>query len=73
MSWNPSPKVAAARDYGMKFGKQQVIILALGLTPDGQNVAFEVISYGQTRELCATAGRLAGKIKDAIERGDIEP
>ncbi|KKU86992.1 MAG: hypothetical protein UY18_C0050G0020, partial [Microgenomates group bacterium GW2011_GWF2_47_9] len=29
MAWNPSPKVASAREYGKKFGADQVIIIAI--------------------------------------------
>jgi hypothetical protein len=32
MAWNPDPKVAAAREFGKKFGKDVVIILSLNTT-----------------------------------------
>ena len=54
MAWNPTPQVAAARDYGKRFGRQQVIILAL----DRKEGTYEVVTYGETMALCAGAKRL---------------
>ena len=61
MAWNPSPKVAAARDFANKFEKQQVIILAID--KDGQ---LDYASYGETKHLCDTAKIIADIAFDAI-------
>ena len=61
MAWNPSPKVAAARDFAEKFKKQQVVILAID--DSGQ---LDYASYGTTKHLCSTAKILADIAFDAI-------
>ena len=61
MAWNPSPKVAAARDFADKFNKQQVIILAIN--KDG---SLEYASYGETKALCHNAEIIADIAFDAI-------
>ena len=61
MAWNPSPKVAAARDYAKKFGKQQVIILAID-----KEDKLDYASYGETKPLCSMAKILADIAFDAI-------
>ncbi len=62
MAWNPSPKVAAARDIGKKFGKPQVIVLLI----DQEACTIEAISYGATPELCADARKIADVAFDAV-------
>ena len=57
MAWNPSPKVAAARDFGKRFQKSTVIIISID--DDG---GCEYVSYGKTRMLCDEAKRLGDKI-----------
>jgi hypothetical protein len=61
MAWNPDSKVAAARDFGRRFGADRVIILFT--TPDGQ---MGYASYGKTRELCDKTRRLANKCYFAL-------
>jgi hypothetical protein len=61
MAWNPEPKVAAARDFGKKFGADRVIIYYV--QPDGK---FGYASYGETKKLCAEAGRVAEKSFDDL-------
>ena len=61
MAWNPSPKVAAARDFAEKFKKQQVIILAID--EDGR---LDYASYGATKHLCSTSKILADIAFNAI-------
>jgi len=61
MAWNPSPQVAAARDFGVKFHKEVVIVLHVGA--DG-TVGYA--SYGRTRALCAKARELADEIIERI-------
>ena len=53
MAFNPSPKVAAARDFAKKFGKEQVIIFSINTA--GQ---LEYASYGETKALCSEAKKL---------------
>ena len=61
MAWNPSPKVAAARDFGKKFDKKMVIILSI----DDQN-RIDYASYGKDKSLCENARQLADFIFDKI-------
>ena len=53
MAFNPSPKVAVARDFAKRFGKTHVIIIAL----DGETL--EYASYGRNQRECAEAERFA--------------
>ncbi len=62
MAWNPDPKVAAARDFGKKFGKDIVIILSLNKT----NMTLEYSSYGKTKALCAEAKDLADVVFEVL-------
>jgi len=62
MAWNPSPKVAAARDIGKKFGFDQVIIIGI----DNNQDKMEAISYGSTRSACAEAKGYADAAYDAV-------
>lgn len=72
MAWNPSPKVAAARDIGNKFNYDQVIVIGINLA-EGTH---ETITYGKTVKLCNNARMLgsaaaAGMVRsmlDAIDR-----
>lgn len=60
MAWNPSPKVAAARDIGKKFKKKMVIVVML--TDD----TIEYASYGETPKLCGDARKIADVAYDAV-------
>jgi len=60
MAWNPAPEVAAARDFGNKFGAEQVIILHI----KGDRVGYA--SYGKTRQLCAATRPLADAALTAV-------
>jgi hypothetical protein len=62
MAWNPSPKVAAARDIGKKFGKPQVVVLMI----DQDAGTLEFASFGTTRELCAEAKKIGDVAFDAV-------
>ena len=66
MSFNPSPKVAAARDIGQRFGKDQVIVLMI----DSKLGTLEYASYGKTKELCADAKVLADIAFNALVQGE---
>jgi hypothetical protein len=60
MAWNPSAKVADCREIARKWGKRQVIILAL----DGETL--QLVTYGETPRLCAEAKRLGDAAYDAV-------
>ena len=62
MAWNPSPKVAFARDYGKKFGADQVIIIAI----DNRRETMEAVSFGETKSSCAEAKRFANAAYNAV-------
>jgi hypothetical protein len=62
MAWNPSPKVAAARNIGKKFGKPQVVVLMI----DQDSGTLELASYGETRELCEEARKLGDVAFNAV-------
>jgi len=53
MAWNPSPEVAAARDFAKKFGWGRVVIM---YETKGK---FGYTSYGTTKALCSSARRIA--------------
>lgn len=61
MAFNPSPKVAMARNYADKFGKQQVIILAID-----DNETLEYASYGKNKALCRNAETMADIAYNAL-------
>ena len=63
MAWNPSPKVAALRDFGEKFNKKIVLLIAF----DGQ-AQFEIISYGRTKRLCDVAKGLADHLFNEMQK-----
>jgi hypothetical protein len=54
MAWNPTPEVAAAREFGRMFDKQIVIILHVN-----EKGLPGYVSYGRTKQLCDTAQQLA--------------
>ena len=62
MAWNPSPKVAAARDYAQKFDKAMVLII--GFSPEG----IEVVSFGKNKPLCEEAKKYGDRIVDCLEQ-----
>ena len=60
MAWNPTPEVAAAREFARKFGADRVVILyTTAAGPMGY------ASYGETKALCADAKRLGDELYDA--------
>ncbi len=60
MAFNPSPKVAAARDMAEKFDKRAVIVLMIGMDNDG-GTTLEYASYGKTKDECDFTKVLAGR------------
>jgi hypothetical protein len=62
MAWNPSPKVADARELARKHGANKVIVLLV----DERRGTLESISYGEDRRQCAEAKRLADAAYDAV-------
>lgn len=63
MAFNPSPKVAAARDFADKFDKKITIILSVDA-----DQRLESVSYGQNRRLCAAAKKMSDLIFDELNR-----
>lgn len=61
MAWNPHPKVADCRTIARKWGKDQVIILAINTKEN----TIEYASYGQTKALCDQARRIADQAMSA--------
>lgn len=68
MAWNPSPKVAVARDFSKQFNCDKVYIIAVNENR-GQ---FEVVSYGSTKKKCDEADKHAKDIHAIIESGLLE-
>ena len=64
MAFNPSPKVAAARDVAKKFNKDEVIIIMV----DNGTQTVEYASYGKNEFLCARAREKADVAFNAIVR-----
>ncbi len=62
MAWNPSPKVAVARDVARKFRADQIVLLML----DMKAGTMECITYGETKALCAGAKKLGDAAYDAV-------
>lgn len=54
MAWNPSPEVAAARDFGKKFNAKRVVILY-----EVETGQVGMVTYGKDRKLCDGTRRLA--------------
>ena len=67
MAFNPSPKVAAARDIARKFKKRQVIVLML------DDDTLEYASYGETKTLCDGAYKLADIAYSAVMKYLLSP
>lgn len=63
MAWIPTPEVAAARDFGNKFGFDQVIVLHR----NSQTGFIGYASWGKTRALCDDAKTLADQSLEAME------
>ena len=62
MAFNPDPKVAAARDFGNRFGAERVVIFYA--LPDGR---YGYASYGKTPALCKATRKEADSIFEAVE------
>lgn len=67
MAFNPSPKVAAARDYAKKFGHEAVLIISFG-----HNFStYEIVSYGEDKKRCAEAKSIADEMEKAVRELEI--
>ncbi len=62
MAWNPSKRVAAAREIARQFDFDQVIII--GINNKKNIMAFA--SYGETKKSCAECKILAAAAYDAV-------
>lgn len=67
MSWNPSPEVAIAREFGNKFNYDKVYIIGL----NERSGKVELISYGVNKVKCSEASKSADKILNQILGGTI--
>jgi hypothetical protein len=68
MAWNPSPKVAVARDFGKKFNYDKVYIIGVN-EPKG---IFEIVSYGETKQKCDEAKICSNQIYEMIRNREIK-
>ena len=68
MAWNPSPKVAKARDFGEEYNYDKVIIIAAN---ENKGI-FEVISYGETKEKCKQTSKAADTLHRMITNADLQ-
>ena len=66
MAWTDNPKIRDLEPYAKKHNFTQVIVI--GVRNDG---AFEVLSYGITKNLCDDAEKVNKQIYDKIISGDI--
>lgn len=64
MAWNPSPEVAVAREAAKKLGAEQVVVVFIK-ADSGQ---FGMASYGETKALCAEAGKLGDALFDRARK-----
>jgi len=62
MAFNPSPKVAAARDFANKFDKKMVIIFSVN-----DDLSIEYASYGANKNLCSTAKTIGDFLFKKVE------
>lgn len=69
MAWNPTPEVAALRDFGKKFDRP--VVVTISLDPNGKS--FHLTTYGKTRSLCKVAGSFGDRIVEGIQSGAIKP
>ncbi len=69
MAWNPSPEVAAARDFANKFGAERVVIVHV----NDSTGKMGFVTYGANRALCDDTKRLGEAAYNAVykelERG----
>lgn len=62
MAWNPAPEVAVARDAARKLGARKCVIIYI------TDEHFGMASYGETKALCAEAGKLGDALYDETRR-----
>ena len=63
MAWNPSPEVAALRDYSKTFGDDYLILVHINTATN--KLGF--VSYGATKAKCKRAAELAEVARRAVE------
>jgi hypothetical protein len=63
MAFNPSPKVAAAREIGKQFGVPVVVVLMV----NQESGILEYASYGETRVECNLGRELADVAFEAVQ------
>lgn len=67
MAWNPTPEIAALRDFAAKFNRP--IVVMFSLAPDGNR--FHIETYGKTKQLCKLAGAFGDEIAKRVGDGTI--
>lgn len=71
MAWNPSPEIAVLRDIARKQGFEQVVMLGVFTTRQGDQMRYRIDSYGATKELCDEAKMWNQRINQLIQDGKI--
>jgi hypothetical protein len=67
MAWNPSPDIAALRDFSKRFDKP--VVVAFSINADRES--FTITTYGRDKKLCKLAGAFGARIAEAIKDGTI--
>lgn len=67
MAWNPTPEVAALRDYAKRFGGEYIVLIHINEREEKMGV----VTYGETREKCGRAKKLGDVAYNAVYK-DIE-
>jgi len=67
--WNPSPEIAAAREYDKKFDRPVVVVFSLEKCGN----RFSVTTYGRSKALCTLAAEFGDQIAQAVKDGVIAP
>ncbi|KKL93452.1 hypothetical protein LCGC14_1874510 [marine sediment metagenome] len=66
MSWQNTPSICAARDYGKKFKKDAVIILSFD-----KSERYELVTWGRDRKLCDATKKVGDTVISALQEGHI--
>lgn len=62
MAWNPAPEVADCRELARKWGKEQIIVLAIDNTG-----RVDLVTFGKTKRLCDCAYQFGLCAHKAVE------
>lgn len=67
MSWENTPSICAARDYGNRFGKDAVIILSFD-----KSERYELVTWGRNKKLCDATKEVGDTVQRSIREGHIK-